>query len=229
MIPNATGHRKSLLDGRFRTATARYGLYCFPAAGAVPFCSGWEDRFRGAVELVPVGAHGSPGTVHSTDTASSEAADEVAVDISAARTRPMLFGHGAGALLALEVARRLEELGAPATHLFVGGQPAPPRGRTRPPVNPLPRAGVTTIGAYRRPAPPLSCPVFAWCGSHDPAVGPSALQGWAAETAAGLKLFVRPGGPAFLARHADEVVRVVHDEASRLDATSPTTTDPARS
>ncbi|MFT7840504.1 thioesterase domain-containing protein [Saccharothrix sp. BKS2] len=221
MIPSAPERRKSLLDQRFRSATARHGLYCFPAAGgAAPRYAGWSDHFRGPVELVPVRPPGPPGTIRPAPAEVDGLADELAAEISSAHTRPMLLGHRAGAVLALEVARRLEELGRPATHLFVSGRAAPPPARTARSLSLLPRlpAGpVTTRTRHHRPAPPLSCPVFAWCGSSDPEVGPSALQGWAAETTAGLKLFVRPGGRSFLAHHVDEVVRVVHEAAARFD------------
>lgn len=250
MTPAST--RGTWFDQRFRSATARYSLYCFPFAGGVAaYYSDWAERFRGAVELVPVQLPGrGPRMFEPPPSAIEEVADEVAAEISAASNPPVLFGHSMGAILAFEVARRLEALGRPAIHLVVSGRPAPPQHRPLTPVSGLPReefvqvlrdygaasdeilahnelldllipmirADFAMIESYRyQPGPSLSCPISAWCGSHDPEVDPSAMQGWAAETTAGLNLFVRPGGHFFLCEHVDEIARAVHDTVSRLE------------
>lgn len=73
-----------------------------------------------------------PGTIEET-------ADEVAGAILTSGTLPLLFGHSMGAIIAFEVARRLEAAGRSAVHLFVSGRPAPKHVRPVVPVSDLPR------------------------------------------------------------------------------------------
>ncbi len=126
----------------FRGRNASASLYCFPyAGGSASYYAGWARHYRGQVELVPVQLPGRDARMaEPPPTAVGAVADEVAALIATAPTRPLLFGHSMGAIIAFEVARRLQALGRPAAHLFVSGRPAPTITRPRSPVSSLPRA-----------------------------------------------------------------------------------------
>lgn len=81
---------------------------------------------------------------------------------------------------------------------------------------PMMRADFSLIERYRYPsAPPLDCPIHAWCGDHDPEVGPDEMQGWEKETTADFELSVRPGDHFFLTGHRTEIVGAVQRAARR--------------
>lgn len=238
-------------DQRFRLRAPQYSLYCFPfAGGSATYYADWASRFDGPVELVPIQLPGrGPRMGEPPPTCIHGLADDIAVAIAAEDTVPLLFGHSMGAILAFEVARRLESLGRPAAHLFVSGRPAPLLSRPVAVVSDLPheqmvqvlrdygaadeeilqheellgllmpviRADFAMIESYQyRPGPPLPCPVTSWCGSHDPEIHPEEMQGWACETTAGWRLFVRPGGHFFLSDHVEEICQVTHEAVSRI-------------
>jgi medium-chain acyl-[acyl-carrier-protein] hydrolase len=127
---------------RFRSPAARYSLYCFPfAGGSASYYANWAGYFTGAVELVPVQLPGrSPRMAEPPATLIGDVADEVAALIAAsARTQPLLFGHSMGAILAFEVAKRLQALRRPAGYLFLSGRPEPAVTRPQTPFSTLPR------------------------------------------------------------------------------------------
>ncbi|MGW3077188.1 MULTISPECIES: thioesterase II family protein [unclassified Kitasatospora] len=129
-------------DPRFRSATAARSLYCFPfAGGSASYYASWEKDFStGPVELVPVQLPGrGVRMAEPPATDLHRLADELADAIAGEPTEAVLFGHSMGAILGFEVARRLDELGRPARHLFVTGRPAPPIARPLTPVSDLPR------------------------------------------------------------------------------------------
>lgn len=241
-------------DQRSKSPTARYSLYCFPfAGGSATYYSSWSKYFRGPIEIIPVQLPGrGPRMAEPAPTAIEDLADQITDRIALADTSPLLLGHSMGAILAFEVARRLEAIGLPTTNLFVSGRPAPPLVRPVEAVSQLPRAefvqvlreygaaddevlshnelldvlipmiraDFAMIEAYRyRPGPLLSCPIFAWCGTHDPEVDPTAIQGWGEMTIGGLKMLVRSGGHFFIADHVPEIARIVHDAVARTEST----------
>jgi medium-chain acyl-[acyl-carrier-protein] hydrolase len=132
---------------RFRSPSARYSLYCFPfAGGSDAYYSAWSGLFTGPVELVPVQLPGRGVRMAEPPAAEiEEIADEVAALIAEAPTPALLFGHSMGAILAFEVARRLQALGRPAEHLCVSGRPAPPVHRPIGTVSTLPRAELVAV------------------------------------------------------------------------------------
>lgn len=92
-----------------------------------------------AVELVPVQLPGrGPRFAEPLQTSIEEMADSIASEIAQRSTRPLLFGHSMGAILAYEVARRLRTSNNPVGHLFVSGRPAPPQHRPFRTVSDLP-------------------------------------------------------------------------------------------
>lgn len=124
-----------------RLPGATHSLYCFPfAAGSATYYSPWAEHFTATIELVPVQLPGrGPRLTEELATRLDEIADTVTPLIEAASTRPLLFGHSMGAILAFEVARRLQVRGVGADHLFVSGRPAPPIARPTSVVSALPR------------------------------------------------------------------------------------------
>jgi surfactin synthase thioesterase subunit len=127
---------------RFRSQAARYSMYCFPfAGGSASYYANWAEHFTGAIELVPIQLPGrSPRMAESPATSIGDVADEVAELISAsARTQPLLFGHSMGAILAFEVAKRLQALRRPASYLFLSGRPEPSIVRPATPTSTRPR------------------------------------------------------------------------------------------
>jgi surfactin synthase thioesterase subunit len=103
-------------------ATTR--LVCFPHAGgsAVAFRS-WQRRIAPSVEVHAVQYPGRGDRLD--DAIIDDAATlvrEVSAELRSLSDRPLaLFGHSMGALIAYEVARGLDSLGAAPVHLFVSG------------------------------------------------------------------------------------------------------------
>jgi surfactin synthase thioesterase subunit len=106
-------------------------LICFPhAGGSAVFYRPWAKAVSPAVEVHAVQYPGRADRFRDpfvTDAA--RMARLVAAAMAPLRDRPVaLFGHSMGALVAYEVARVLEEQGAPAVHLFASGT-RPPHAR----------------------------------------------------------------------------------------------------
>ncbi|MFD9691730.1 thioesterase II family protein [Kitasatospora sp. NPDC059088] len=125
-------HAGTVAPGGFRTyvprAEADTALFCFPhAGGAASFFSSWAAL---APAHVVVHAAQYPGREdrfgEPPATGIPDLADELAAEIAAFRKhRVILFGHSLGALLAYEVAVRLEDEAVPARRLVVSGMGAP--------------------------------------------------------------------------------------------------------
>lgn len=126
----------------FRDRAASASLYCFPfAGGSASYYLRWARCFTGDIELVPVQLPGrDTRRAEPPSTSIAAVADDVAELIATVPTQPLLFGHSMGAIIAFEVARRLDGLGRSAGHLFVSGRPAPPIARPQRVVSSLPRA-----------------------------------------------------------------------------------------
>ncbi|MEV0001657.1 alpha/beta fold hydrolase [Micromonospora sp. NPDC050980] len=115
---------------------SRVLLFCLPYAGgsAMRVYGRWQRELPDSVEVVPVELAGRGARIVETPLTS---VDDITADVLPPVLdridRPYaLFGHSLGALVAFELARRLEHLhGRPATHLFVSGH-IPPQ-HPRPP------------------------------------------------------------------------------------------------
>lgn len=109
---------------------ARTLLFCLPYAGgsAMRIYGRWQRQLPAHVEVVPVEIPGRGSRIAETPLTSVDAiARDVVGTLVDRIDRPYaLFGHSLGALVAFELARRLEHLhGRPATHLTVSGHRAP--------------------------------------------------------------------------------------------------------
>lgn len=143
-----TGHAKETklangawLDRRFGSHQARYSLYCFPfAGGSATYYMQWSKLFGDDIELVPIQLPGrGPRFEEACSTSIADSANEIVREIVQRPTRPLLFGHSMGAILAYEVARLLRTTDHSAAHLFVSARPAPAQQRPRRRVSNLPR------------------------------------------------------------------------------------------
>lgn len=108
-------------------------LYIFPhAGGSASFYVAFAKAFSGDFKRVAIQYPGmQPGTHPAVPTIESLAENSHRMLSSALGDGPVaLFGHSMGALVAFEVARRLESEGNPATALFVSSSSAPSRMRS---------------------------------------------------------------------------------------------------
>jgi medium-chain acyl-[acyl-carrier-protein] hydrolase len=109
------------------------------AGGSAATFRGWCDRLPTAdVGIVQLPGRG--GRLHEPFAETvAEAAESIAHEVAAGNSSPaVLFGHGLGALIAFETARRLSALRWPVLSLFVSGQGAPSLGLMAPRVSDLP-------------------------------------------------------------------------------------------
>lgn len=125
------------------SAAVRIRLFCFPPAG------GGTVAFRAWAPLAAPGVEISAVLLPGREARSAEALihdiEELAYQVAGAivpfATEPFaLFGHSLGALLAYEVARKLDSDGCPPKHLFVSGHQAPAVPSRRAPIAHLPDA-----------------------------------------------------------------------------------------
>ncbi|MCX4446060.1 thioesterase II family protein [Streptomyces sp. NPDC087866] len=113
-----------------------HSLVCLPfAGGGAGFYRAWKNLPVHAPDIVPLQLPGREELfVEEPFRDAAEAADALAPAVAALTGGgPVaLFGHSLGAVLAHEVARRLEQDPAvELTHLFVSGSPGPRTGRSR--------------------------------------------------------------------------------------------------
>lgn len=113
-----------------------HALVCLPfAGGGAGFYRAWKDLPDRAPRIVPLQLPGREELfIEDPFLDVIDAADALAPRIAAlAGPGPVsLFGHSLGAVLAYEIARRLEsDPGVELRHLFVSGSPGPWTGRTR--------------------------------------------------------------------------------------------------
>jgi medium-chain acyl-[acyl-carrier-protein] hydrolase len=116
-------------------------LICIPhAGGGVSSFRGWSERLGvaevGIVELPGRGSRLREPVVESVTAAADGLVDGLSRGGSAVPT--VLFGHGLGALIAFEAARRLEARSWPLVALFVSGRRAPSLPASDPPLSRLP-------------------------------------------------------------------------------------------
>ena len=139
----AARERAAWLTRPLPRPSARLRLFCLPyAGGSASVFRSWSDRLPSDVELCPVQLPGRESRLSEpryeriaplTLTLARALADEL--------DRPVaLFGHSLGALLAYELARRLQSSGASPALLCVSGHRAPNLPNCHPIVHDLPDA-----------------------------------------------------------------------------------------
>ncbi len=221
-------------------------LFCLPhAGGSAGGFLRWRRSPTPDIAVVPVrlpGRDGRQGEAPETDF------DRLARRLAAALRpwtdrRYALFGHSLGAILAFELARRLDP---PPCRLFVSGASAPDEQPTDRWLHTLPdheflsalrgfgglpddpglatallprlRADCTVAETYRyRAAEPLRCPISVLCGRWDPTVDTSRLERWGAHTDEGVRIRLFPGDHFYLSDAENFVLRAIRKD---LAATS---------
>lgn len=118
-------------------------LFCFPfAGGSAQAFKGWRDYLPQNIELCAVQLPGREMRQREAPIASAEAIiDALLPALIPLMDRPFtLFGHSMGAIIAFELARRLQQEGRPAPEcLIVSGRVAPQRPLRRAAINHLSR------------------------------------------------------------------------------------------
>jgi surfactin synthase thioesterase subunit len=109
------------------------------AGGSASTFRGWSERLSGAnlgfVQMPGRGDRLHEPPVESLQDAARHVADQIGMG---AASPTVLFGHGLGALIAFETARRLQARHWPVLALFVSGQGGPARGTAPPGLADLP-------------------------------------------------------------------------------------------
>lgn len=216
-------------------------LVCFPhAGGAASWFQPFGRHVAGRAELVAVQYPGRQDRRSEPLVADIRAvADQIAPLLT--RDRPLhLFGHSMGAMIAFEVALRVEP-----DQLFVSGRRAPQIVRDDR-VHQLPdegliaevrklagtnarvfddeelvrmvlpaiRADYRAAETYRyRPGPALSCPVTALTGDADPKASVDEVGQWRERTTGAFALKVFAGGHFFLSDNRSAVAAVVSGDS----------------
>ncbi|HZM77374.1 MAG TPA: alpha/beta fold hydrolase [Candidatus Limnocylindrales bacterium] len=113
-------HRDEVSDPRIR-------LFCFPhAGGSASFYSDWPRLLAPQVETVAVQLPGRGRLMREPFcTTIAEAADALTPLVADSYLPVVLLGHSMGAILAFEVAARLDALRQPPLHLVCTARPAP--------------------------------------------------------------------------------------------------------
>lgn len=105
-------------------------LICLPYAGAgASFFRGWKSFAPRGLTIVPVQLPGREERfAEPLLTVAADAVEDVLpqlLPLAHSATTLALFGHSLGAVLAFELAHRLDREGVPVTQLFVSGSPGP--------------------------------------------------------------------------------------------------------
>ncbi|GAB3465523.1 thioesterase II family protein [Actinophytocola sediminis] len=242
-----------------RDWTARDGaaarLLCFPPGASGPqIYRRWAKRLPGRIAVLAVELPGHGARLREPPPRSvAEVVDGPLLDEVAALTdRPLVvYGHSMGALLALELFRRLGHRPA----LFVAGACAAPETEHVPPevatmsdedvlaflrasggtdpaimadpeylslLIPLVRADFGMIAGHRfGTRPPLDCPVRTYLGAEDPEATARNAAGWAAQSDGDHDVAVFPGGHFFIQSAEDAVLSRLTGDIDAMLAVAP--------
>lgn len=226
---------------------ARIRLVCFPhAGGSATYFFPVSGALKPGVEVL---ALQYPGRQDRRNESRIQNIDELADRLHGAiapwcQDGTAFFGHSMGAILAFEVARRLERKeGISPAALIVSGRRGPSTERVETVhqrseaglvrelqdlsgtdtamlddeefvqmVLPAMRSDYTAIENYRYDlGPPVSCPILALTGDHDPKTTVEEVENWARHTSGSFDLKVYQGGHFYLNDRAAEVIRTIAD------------------
>jgi surfactin synthase thioesterase subunit len=135
-MQNTSGYPRSDAWIRFHVpnAHARLRLFCFPyAGGGASIFRGWLGRFPDGIDVCPVQLPGREERIREAAFTKMDAlCDALLPALAPLLDKPFaLFGHSMGALIAYQLALRLQAQSRSPSHLLVSGQRAPhlPLGR----------------------------------------------------------------------------------------------------
>lgn len=111
-----------------RSDTSTVRLFCIPyAGGSASVFRQWQDEAPSTLQVCPIELPGR-GRLCTLPLPNSVAdlATQIALAVRSYASPPTaLFGYSMGAIIAFEVARRLEHMGAEICHLFACASPTP--------------------------------------------------------------------------------------------------------
>jgi surfactin synthase thioesterase subunit len=204
---------------RFRSSGGRVLMVCLPGAGGSADSFGaFADALAPAVEVLAIQYPVRWDSVRESALENlAERADCVVEELRTVLDRPVvLFGQGMGAVLAFEMARRLETTyGIDPVALFAVGSRAPSRLRNE---------GMRLMDdaaalADHRAVELYECggqvavraPIVALGGDADARDAPTDVLAWRAHTTGRFQVTILPGGPMVVEDHFAEVADRVTD------------------
>jgi surfactin synthase thioesterase subunit len=177
--------------------SSKVRLICCPdAGGSASFFFTFSQLLMPSVEVLAVEYAGIRDTM--TGPGIEETANRVFGGLGAWTDRPLaLFGHGTGAIVAFQLAKRLELLSnvVPAV-LFVSASVAPD-----------PSTGRRLAGREPR----LACPIAAFAGDSDPNVLIGAMREWRDCTDGAFDIRVFAGGHYYLVANRTALINEIVD------------------
>ncbi len=217
-------------------------LFLFPYAGGGPAVFGkWLVEFDTHIEAF-IAHYPGRGSRHNEPpiTQINTLVDKLAQAIQPLLNKPFaFFGHSFGALIAVELAKRIQP-----QVLFISGCGAPHLPNPYPLIHHLPdpefikslqeldgipaeisdnselmelllpmlRADFEAFESYQPTSHQLSCPIIAFGGLDDPRNGQEQLEGWDILTNARFKSQYFPGDHFFITNHKTEVIASINSE-----------------
>lgn len=187
---------------RFHPTTEGWArLVCFPHAGVpASFFDPVAATFAPGIDVVALQYPGCEDRRNEPQVADiGTLADLVTAELSRLSDLPTVFyGHSTGAVLAFEVAWRLDQRYAGPRLLLLSGTGAPAPGRPGQPV--------------RR----VQAPIVAMAGDADPGTTVAEAEAWSGHTRGGFRMKVFPGGQFFVTEQADAVFEEIGTEIALL-------------
>lgn len=200
-----------LQDGTRRDGGTR--LFCLPPAGAgASSFEGWPELLGPAVDVTAVQLPGREDRVlEPAHRRLDGLLDELVPVLADALDGPYaLFGHGMGALIAYEAARRLVAQGAPPPrHLFASALGAPHAAHRRRYVSRLSEPDFQLCATYEYvDGPPLPCRVTVLIGEDDD-IPPLELALWRELSTGPFRIRIIDGDHGFVVMQARQVAEVI--------------------
>jgi surfactin synthase thioesterase subunit len=199
---------------RYRPAAhAAVRLVCFPhAGGSAPFYLPMAAALSPGVDVVAIQYPGRQERRAERPIADLMVlADRICDVLGGQPEMPMtFFGHSMGALVAFEVARRLEADGHGPSRLNGTNSAVFADEELMRATLPALRADCAAAEGYScAPQIAVSCPISILVGDNDPKARLADARAWVGHTTGAFDLKVFPGGHFFLADRADEIMKIL--------------------